>query len=151
MAVFEFEVERTVNAPIDQVFARLADIDRYGEWMPKKGSMLKSTEKTSPGEPGLGTTFLDDTTYGATPGEIVEFQPPTRLVFHWWDRAKSGKTKVEGWPGYTLTAQDAGTTLVVHDAKLQAHGMYRLAGPVFRRLAVKERTVTLEALQASFA
>ena len=76
MGVIEFEVERTIKAPIEDVFARLVDINGHNDWMPKKGSILRHTQQTSPGEPTLGTTFLDETTYGPTPGEIVELHAP---------------------------------------------------------------------------
>ena len=151
MGVMEFELERTVNAPIDAVFARLADIKGYNDWMPRKGSIRRHTEQTSPGEPTAGTSYVDQTRFGPTPGDIAEFQPPDRLVYHWWNRSKSGKTKFEGWPGYSLVVKDASTTLVRHDAKMQAYGLYRLASPMLRRMAVRERTTTIDALQASFA
>ena len=76
MGVIEFELERTVPAPIHDVFARLSDIEGHNAWMPKKGSILRHTRQTSPGEPALGTTFVDETAFGATPGEIVEFDTP---------------------------------------------------------------------------
>jgi hypothetical protein len=41
-------------------------------------------------------------------------------------------------------------TLVRHHAKLNVYGVYGLATPIFRRLAVRERTVTIDSLQASF-
>jgi uncharacterized protein YndB with AHSA1/START domain len=150
MGVVEFELRRKINAPVDEVFARLADIEGYNAWMPKKGSMLRHTRQTSSGPPALGTTFLDDTTYGPTPGEIVEFDAPHVLVFHWWERSRSGKVKAEGWPGYSLERAEDGATLVRHHAELQTHGIYRLATPVFRRLAVRERTATIDALKDSF-
>jgi uncharacterized protein YndB with AHSA1/START domain len=150
MAVIEFDLTRTVHADISDVFARLADINGYNDWMPKAGSMLRRTRQTSPGPPALGTTFRDETTSGPTPGEIVEFQPPHTLVFHWWDRSKAGKLKLEGWPAYRLEASDGGTTRVHHHATLHTFGIYRLATPILRRIATKERTVTLEALTASF-
>ncbi|MEV5072599.1 hypothetical protein MRBLMI12_004262 [Microbacterium sp. LMI12-1-1.1] len=150
MGVIEFELTRTVPAGIDAVFARLADIEGHNEWMPDKGSMLRRTTQTSPGAPALGTTYLDDTSYGPTPGEIAEFQPPHTLVYHWWDKTKRGRFKLEGWPAYRLEATDDETTLVHHHAKMRTYGMYRLATPFLRRIAMKERTVTLEALAASF-
>ena len=112
--------------------------------------MLRRTQQTSPGPPGLGTTFLDETSSGPATGEIAEFEPPRTIVFHWWDKAKSGRMRLEGWPGYALESEEDGTTLVRHHARLHIHGMYRLATPVLRRLAIKERTVTLTALAASF-
>jgi uncharacterized protein YndB with AHSA1/START domain len=150
VGLIEFELERKIQAPIADVFARLADIDGHNEWMPKKGSILRHTQQTSAGEPALGTTFLDETTYGPTPGEIVEFGAPHTLVFHWWDSSKSGKVKAEGWPGYSLEAGEDGTTTVRHHAKMHTYGAYRLATPIFRMLAVRERTTTIDALKASF-
>jgi uncharacterized protein YndB with AHSA1/START domain len=147
---FEFELIRIIDAPIDHVFARLTDIDGYNEWMPAEGTMLKHTEQTSPGEPSVGTTFVDDTTYGLTPGEIVVYDPPTHVVYHWWDKRPNGEVKTEGWPEFTLESIDDDTTRVRHHARLRAHGLSRLGMPLWRRLAVKERTVTIDALKASF-
>ena len=151
MGAIEFELERTVTAPIAQVFARLTDIEGYNDWMPKKGSIRRHSEQTSPGEPAVGTSYVDHTRFGPTPGEIAELQPPHRLVFHWWDRSKTGKLKLEGWPGYSLVAKDANTTLVRHHATMHTYGMNRLASPMLRRIAVRERTATIDALKASFA
>ena len=150
MAVIEFELERTVRAPIEQVFARLTDIDGHNEWMPKRGSILRHTEKTSRGETSVGTTFVDDTKYGRTPGEIVEYDPPRCVVFHWWDKGANGKVRTEGWPGYVLDALDDNVTRVRHQAKMHAYGFYRIGMPLWRRVAVRERTATIDALKASF-
>jgi uncharacterized protein YndB with AHSA1/START domain len=150
MAVIEFELRRVIRAPIELVFERLADFGDYSDWMPRKGSIFRGTEQTSPGEPEFGTTYLDQTSVGPTPGEIVEFERPTRLVYHWWDRGRSGRMSVEGWPGYTLAVQDDGTTLVRHSARMHVYGKRRLATPLYRRIAVRERTATIDALQASF-
>ena len=150
MGVIEFELSRTVHAGIHDVFARLADINGHNDWMPKTGSMLRRTRQTSPGAPELGTTFVDETSMGPTPGEIAEFAPPQTLVYHWWVKSKSGRLKLEGWPAYRLETSEGGSTLVRLHAKVHTHGMYRFAAPVLRRIAMKERAVTLEALAASF-
>jgi uncharacterized protein YndB with AHSA1/START domain len=150
MGDVEFELVRTVRAPVADVFARLADVEGHNEWMPGKGSILKRTRQTSAGPPRLGTTYEDATRFGTTPGEIVEFDPPRRLLHHWWDATSSGRTKVEGWPGYTLEAVGDDETLVRHHARLRTHGTYRLATPVLRLIAVRERTAVLDALQRSF-
>ena len=96
MGVVEFELQRTIKAPIADVFARLADVEGHNEWMPKKGSIHRHSTLTSPGPAGLGTTYVDSTTFGRTPGEIVEFDPPRRLVHHWWDSTSSGRVKIGG-------------------------------------------------------
>jgi uncharacterized protein YndB with AHSA1/START domain len=150
MITIEFDVERTIRAPVDQVFARLVDIDGHNDWMAGTGSMLKQTRQTSPGPPTVGTTYVDDTSQGSMPGEIVELEAPHTIVFHWWEKSKADKLKFEGWPSYFLQPTRENGTLVRHHAKLTLYGRYRLAAPVFRRFAVRERTVTIEALKASF-
>jgi|GEM_PF-1005373 len=145
-----FELVRVIPAPIDEVFARLIDFAGYAEWMPATGTILRSTRQTSVGEPSVGTTFVDDTTYGRTPGQIVEFDRPTRVVFHWWDEPRHGWIATEGWPGYALEAVDDATTQVRHFAALRAHGIARVGMPFWRRVALRERSTTIDALQASF-
>ncbi|WP_109471633.1 hypothetical protein [Ornithinimicrobium cavernae] len=150
MRPIEFEIERTIRAPIDLVFARLVDIDGHNDWMAGTGSMLKHTRQTSPGEPRVGTTFVDETTQGTTPGEIVELEAPHTIVFHWWDRSRSGRLTFEGWPSYHLESSGDNETLVRHRGKLVSYGVWRLGTPLWRRLAVRERTITVDALKASF-
>lgn len=150
MAVIEFELQGAVDAPIEAVFARLADIEGYNDWMPRKGSVFRTTEQTSPGEPQLGTTYVDRSAAGTTPGEIVAFERPTRLVYHWWEPGRGGRVNAEGWPGYELEAASEGGTLVRHGARVEVNGIRRLMTPVYRWLAKRERAAVLEALQASF-
>lgn len=150
MGVIEFELVRVVAGPIEEVFDRLADIDGYGDWMPRRGSLLRQTRQTSPGPVGLGTTYFDETSAGDVPGDIVEFERPTAIVFHWWDAAPSGKLKSEGWPGYRLETIGPRSTRVRHHARMQVYGASRLATPVYRWMARRERTLVVEALQVSF-
>jgi uncharacterized protein YndB with AHSA1/START domain len=150
MRPIEFEIERTIRAPIEDVFARLIDIDGHNAWMADTGSMLKHTRQTSPGPPRVGTTFVDETSQGSMPGEIVELTAPHSIVFHWWEKSGSGKLKFEGWPSYRLEPTSEGETRVRHRATLESYGVWRLGTPIWRRFAVKERTTTLDALKASF-
>ena len=150
MNAIEFELERTIPAPVDQVFARLVDIDGYNDWMAGTGSMLRHTRQTSPGAPAVGTTFVDETSQGPMPGEIAELEAPHRIIYHWWEKSKTGKLKFEGWPSYELQATGDGGTLVRHRARLVSYGVWRLGTPIWRRFAVKERTITIDALKASF-
>jgi uncharacterized protein YndB with AHSA1/START domain len=146
----EFELERTIRAPIGQVFARLVDIEGHNDWMAGTGSMLRHTRQTSPGGPTVGTTFVDETSQGSMPGEIAEMEAPHTLVYHWWEKSRSGKLKFEGWPSYYLQAAGDGETLVRHRGKLVSYGVWRLGTPIWRWLAVRERTITIDALRASF-
>jgi len=150
MKPIEFELERTMRAPIDQVFARLVDIEGHNDWMAHTGTMLKRTRQTSPGELAVGTTYLDETATGPIPGEIAEMETPHKIVYHWWQKSKSGNLKFEGWPSYHLQPSGESETLVQHRNRLVAYGVWRLGAPILRRFAVKERTTTLDALKASF-
>ena len=151
MGDVEFEIERTVAAPIGEVFARLADIEGHNAWVPGRGSILRGTRQTSPGPVAAGTTYEDRTRMGTMPGEIAELDAPNRIVYHWWDRSSSGTTRMEGWPGYTLEAVGEAETLVRHHVRLRANGIRALGTPVLRIIARRERTATLDALVRSFA
>lgn len=50
---------------IETVFARLADIEGHDDWMPRRGSILRRTQQTSPGEPAFGTTSSFETGQGS--------------------------------------------------------------------------------------
>jgi uncharacterized protein YndB with AHSA1/START domain len=151
MGEVELELERVVKAPVAEVFARLADIEGHNRWMPTKGSIRRHSTQTSPGPPGVGTTYEDATLMGRMPGEIVEFEPPHRLVYHWWDKTAAGTVKTEGWPGYTLEAVGERETLVRHLATLSAHGPWALMAPVLKYMGRRERTAVLDALEKSFS
>lgn len=150
MGDVEVEVQRTVAAPIDEVFARLADIEGHNAWVPGRGSILKQSRQTSPGPVEVGTTYEDRTRMGAMPGEVDELDAPHRIVYHWWDRSRSGRTRMEGWPGYTLEAVGERETLVRHHARLRANGVRALGTPLLRVFARRERTATMDALVRSF-
>ncbi len=149
MGTAEFELQRTVPAPVDEVFARLADIEGHNDWMPGKRSIHKHSRQTSPGPTGVGTTYVDETAFGKAPGEVLEYDAPRRLVYH-WRQTMLGRPTAEGWLGYTLEPATDGGTAVRHDARLQTYGLYRPATPMLRLIARRERTTTLEALVASF-
>lgn len=150
MATVEFDLERTIDAPIERVFARLVDIDGHNDWISGTGSMLRRTRQTSPGPAAVGTTYVDEARVGTLPGEITELEAPHTVVFHWWDRSKKGTLHSEGWPSYHLQPAGPGTTHVRHHAKLTTYGWQRPLTPIFRIFAVRERTATIEALKASF-
>lgn len=150
MGDVEVEVERTVAGPIDEVFARLADIEGHNAWVPGRSSILRQSRQTSPGPVGVGTTYEDRTRMGTMPGEVAELDAPHRIVYHWWDRSRSGRTRMEGWPGYTLEPVGERETLVRHHARLRANGVRALGTPLLRVFARRERTATMDALVRSF-
>lgn len=146
----ELNLERMVKAPINAVFERLADIESINEWQPRRGSIRRKSVQTSPGPVGRGTTYVDSTLFGKAPGEVETFDRPERLVYHWRQAAPWGSLLAEGWPGYTLESVGERETLVRHDARLTTYGIYGPATPVMKRIALRERTAVLDALEASF-
>ncbi|WP_277208958.1 hypothetical protein [Isoptericola croceus] len=62
----------------------------------------------------------------------------------------SSTRRARGWPSYHLQPSGDGETLVRHRGKLVSYGVWRLGTPIWRRFAVKERTIRVDALKASF-
>ena len=151
MGEAELHLERMIKAPIEAVFDKLADIESINEWQPRKGSIRRGSRKTSEGPVGLGTTYEDSTLFGKAPGEVSAFAQPTELEYHWWQDAPWGARLAEGWPGYTLEPVSENETLVRHYARLRTYGLYGPATPVMKRIALRERTAVLDALEASFS
>jgi len=149
MKPIEFELERTIRASIDQVFARLADIEGHNDWMADTGSCSNALGRPPPASPPSGPLSSTETSQGLMPGEIAEMEAHT-IVCHWWEKSKSGKLKFEGWPSYHLQPHGGRETLVRDRGTLVSYGVWRLGTPISRRFAVKERTITVDALKASF-
>ena len=63
-----YEARTTIDRPIGDVFARLADLDGYGSWMHRTG-LFRRSGQTSDGPLGLGTAYFDATRMGTFHGE----------------------------------------------------------------------------------
>src|SRR6516165_3223270 len=140
------EARTTINRPIGDVFARLADLDDYGTWMRRTG-LFRRSGQTSDGPLGLGTAYFDATRMGAFRGEVTDYEPPARIGFRetlrWF-----GSALMEARPAYTLEA-DQDKTIVHHVAEGELFGMMRLMKPVAALLARSERARTVESLRRS--
>ena len=141
------EIEETIDRPIEDVFERLIDIDRYDEWMPESWFYITS-RKESDGPVTVGTEYTDVTRLGNVRGEVAELERPRRVVFHYVAR-KLGRVMMHGWPGYTLEPDGDGGTLVHHVAEGRLRGAFKLLRPVIQRIANGERRRTVAALKAS--
>ena len=74
--LIELEVERDIAGPVDDVFARLADIDHYRDWLPKS-LIFKGGGLVVPDEDvGLGTEFVDVTPMGRLRGRWSQLVAP---------------------------------------------------------------------------
>lgn len=146
--MIELEVERDIAKPVDDVFARLADIDHYRDWLPKS-LIFKGGGLVVPDEDvGLGTEFVDVTPIGRLQGSVTSFEPPTGIAFQQTLR-RLGKALFISRPAYQLTSTDDGTHLR-HRGEAEVFGPLTFTEPVVRRLAVQERTRVVDALQRSF-
>jgi hypothetical protein len=77
-------------------------------------------------------------------------EAPHTVVYHRWEKSKTGKLGVEGWSSYHLEPAADNETRVRHRGKLVSCSVWLLGAPILRRLAAKERTITVDALKASF-
>ena len=141
-----YETSTTIDRPVSDVFARLADLDGYRTWMRRTG-LFRRSGQTSDGPLGPGTAYFDATRMGAFRGEVTDYEPPERIGFRetlrWF-----GSEQMEARPAYTLEA-DQDKTIVHHVAEGELFGMMRLMKPVAARLARSERARTVASLKRS--
>jgi uncharacterized protein YndB with AHSA1/START domain len=141
-----YETRTTIDRPISDVFARLADLDGYRTWMRRTG-LFRRSGQTAAGPLGLGTAYFDATWMGTFGGEVTDYEPPARIGFRenlrWF-----GSDLLEARPEYILEA-DRDKTIVHHVAEGELFGMMRLMKPVAALLARSERARTVESLRRS--
>jgi uncharacterized protein YndB with AHSA1/START domain len=141
-----YETTTTIDRPVSDVFARLADVDGYRTWMRRTG-LFRRSGRTSDDPLGLGTEYFDATRMGTFHGEVTEYEPPARIGFRetlrWF-----GSDLMEARPHYILEA-DGDKTVVHHVAEGELFGIMRLMKPIASLLANSERARTVEALKRS--
>lgn len=135
-----------IKSPIEAVFDRLIDIDNYNEWLPQQGIFI-STRQVSEGSVQFGTRYEDKTRFGTFRGEVIKFEPPTRVVFRHHLRWL-GLPILETRPGYSLKSSNGGTR-IHHTADGQLFGLFKLMQPGVERIARAERQRTVNALKQS--
>jgi uncharacterized protein YndB with AHSA1/START domain len=145
-ATVRYEARTTIDRPIGDVFARLADVDGYRTWMRRAG-LFRRSGRTSDDPLGPGTAYYDATRMGTFRGRISDYQPPSRIGFRetlrWF-----GTDVMEARPEYFLEA-DRDRTIVHHVAEGELFGLMRLMKPVAALMARSERTRTIKSLRRS--
>lgn len=141
--MYRVELQRDIDAPIEDVFARLIDVTSYSSWLPEE-STSRSCELTSDGPVDVGTTYVDHTGIGPMVGEVLELQRPTRVVFR-----QRRRGVLEALQTNVLEPIDGGTR-VHHRFDGTLFGPLRLLNPLGPRVSGKERRIVLDALKASF-
>ena len=141
-----YETRTTIDRPINDVYALLADLDGYKTWMRRTG-LFRRSGQTSDGRLGLGTAYFDATRMGTFRGQVTDYQPPARIGFRetlrWF-----GHDLMEARPVYTLEA-NGDKTIVHHVAEGELFGIMRLMRPIASLLARSERARTIESLRRS--
>src|SRR5206468_11069199 len=131
-----YETRTTIDRPISDVFARLADLDDYRTWMHRTG-LFRRSGQTPDGPLGLRTAYFDATRMGTFRGEVTDYEPPARIGFRetlrWF-----GSDLMVARPEYLLEAGQDGT-IVHHVAEGELFGLMRLMKPVAALLARSER------------
>lgn len=121
-----FEATVTIDRPIDEVFAFLADGENDKKFSPRVLEMEKATD----GPPGLGTvyksTVKDAGMKTKREFELTEFVPSTRI--RWAERSKNIVTAPEG--GYDLERVGEGQTRLTVYNVLEGHGFGKLIAPL---------------------
>jgi len=131
-------VERSIviDKPVDQVWTFVHDPAKDPLWQ----TTLLESEQLTEGSIGVGTkvrevrNFLGRRVEMAW--EITEYEPHRSSAI----RAVSGPVPLSG--GYALEPVDGGTKLTVV-GELEAHGLFRLAEPVFARITARELEANL--------
>jgi len=139
------EVERTIDAPIEDVFARVTNAEDWTGWV--SSSFLKESTQTSPGPPTVGTTVHDTMKYGlSNTWEIVEFESPHKVVYF----TIADKVGIHLWSGYLFEAVDEHRTQVLHFVDARTHGVRKVLVPLLKFQETSEHTKTIDSLEASF-
>ena len=149
--MIETHVECTVDASIDEVFARLVDLPGWSEWLDDECGTA-GCRYTSDGPVGAGTTYEDQMKMGAViPGRIDEFESPSRIVFLNRVVSDSGEPAFESRLEYSLRSLSPTSTLVVHDFRAEFFGEMAAMEEGFRDGMPQERARISESLTRSFA
>jgi uncharacterized membrane protein len=117
-----------IDAPIERVWAELADIEGQPRWMHD----MKSVRLTSPPPVGVGTSGVSTVrVFGIAvtdPVTITAFDPPTDFALR-HDGTVSGSGVINLEPG-----ADGSTTIVRWDERLVAPLLPHLGGAIFERV-----------------
>jgi uncharacterized protein YndB with AHSA1/START domain len=125
----EMQFTTVINRPAAEVFALIADLANYHTWLPPS-NLFTQLPEISDNPVKLGTTYVDQ----GLQGEVIEFQPPTRIAFRQGTQIKRlGLTfGLEVQSRYTLSPEE-GSTRVVRDTQVKVGGMLKLLKPILVR------------------
>ena len=109
----ERDYEITIDKPVEDVFAVLAAVERYHEWLPPSETYIRCELESD--EPiKQGSKFVDIQSHGVKmPGEVHIYDPPHRIGFRQRFAAPLG-AEVRVRMEYTLKPDGDRTHVVRH-------------------------------------
>jgi carbon monoxide dehydrogenase subunit G len=123
----------TINRPIDQVFAFLADGTNDTKFSPR----VQKIEKRTGGPPGVGTvyssTVKDAGMKTSREFKLTEFDQPTKI--RWTELSKNAITVPDG--GYDLEPVGEATRMTILNS-FEGHGFGKVILPLALRGAKKD-------------
>jgi hypothetical protein len=130
----DWSATTTINRPIDQVFAFLADGTNDTKFSPRVQEIKKLTD----GPPGVGTvyssTVKDAGVKTSREFKLTEFEQPTKI--RWTELTKNAITVPGG--GYDLEPADDGATRMTISNSFEGHGLGKVILPIALRGAKKD-------------
>ena len=131
-----------IDRPPAAVFATLADMAGYGQWLGKSSTYRGTVD--IPKEPiGKGTTYTDRILGRGLKGEVREYEPDRLLVFH----QATAKGELAITISYALTPMPTGTRLV-RTGNIVTTGWLRFLHPIVVAVTKRENLRTLRSLKA---
>ena len=130
----DWSATTTINRPIDQVFAFLADGTNDTKFSPRVQEIKQLTD----GPPGVGTvyssTVKDAGVKTSREFKLSEFDPPTKI--RWTELTKNAITVPDG--GYDLEPAGDGATRLTILNTFEGHGFGKVILPFALRGAKKD-------------
>ena len=130
----DWSATTTINRPIDQVFAFLADGTNDTKFSPRVQEIKQLTD----GPPGVGTvyssTVKDAGVKTSREFKLSEFDPPTKI--RWTELTKNAITVPDG--GYDLEPAGDGATHMTLLNTFEGHGFGKVILPLALRGAKKD-------------
>jgi hypothetical protein len=135
----------TIDRPIDQVFAFLAD----GTNDPKFSPRVQKIERVTDGPPGVGTvyssTVKDAGMKTSREFKLTEFEQPRKI--RWTELTKNMITVPDG--GYDLEPAGDGATRMTILNTFEGHGFGKLILPLVTRAAKKDADALVGRIKAA--
>lgn len=115
---------RTINRPLNEVFAYAADFSNSEEWDPG----VDSAKADDPGPVRVGSSYSLEGTFGPSTlpmrYEVVEYEPPHRVVL------QGRGEKFDALDTMEFTSPSDGSTRVSYTAEITLFGPLRFLGPL---------------------